>query len=140
MEMAKISKILGDKKSRINDEMDLIEISRKGVDKGALLHLAKYMGVTTQRMAEILPITERTIQRYKPGMHFSRTVSEQILHIAEVAARGSEVFGDREKFLQWMNLPSKALAGRTPMDLLETRFGAEMVLGELGRIEHGVLS
>jgi putative toxin-antitoxin system antitoxin component (TIGR02293 family) len=62
------------------------------------------------------------------------------LQIAEVAVRGAEVFEDKNKFLIWMNSPNKALADKTPMSLLSSRFGTDMVLDELGRIEHGVLS
>ena len=36
--------------------------------------------------------------------------------------------------------PSRALAQQRPMSLLRSRFGAEMLLNELGRIEHGVVS
>jgi putative toxin-antitoxin system antitoxin component (TIGR02293 family) len=73
-------------------------------------------------MADILPITERTVQRYHRGQRFNRVVSEQILQIAEVAARGSEVFGTREGFLSWLNSPSPALGNRTPASLSELAF------------------
>ncbi len=91
-------------------------------------------------MAALLPVTERTIQRYTAKRHFSRVVSEQILQIAEVAAKGIEVFEDKDRFISWMNHPNKALGNRTPMGLLNSRFGAEVVLDELGRIEYGVVS
>ena len=67
-------------------------------------------------------------------------VSEQILQMAEVAAKGSEVFEGRDKFLAWINHPNKALENKTPMSLLNSKFGADMVLDELGRIEHDVFS
>jgi putative toxin-antitoxin system antitoxin component (TIGR02293 family) len=62
------------------------------------------------------------------------------LLIAEVAARGSEVFEDKEKFIGWLNMPSVAFAQKTPLSLLNSKFGVDMVLDELGRIEHGVFS
>jgi len=91
-------------------------------------------------MAALLPVTERTIQRNSAKEPFNRVVSEHILQIAEVAAKGAEVFENKDKLLSWMNHPSKALANKTPLSLLNSRFGAEMVLDELGRIEHGVFS
>jgi uncharacterized protein (DUF2384 family) len=36
-----------------------------------------------------------------------------------------------------MNHPNKALANKTPISLLRSRFGVEMVLDELGRMEYG---
>ncbi|NIR50305.1 DUF2384 domain-containing protein [candidate division KSB1 bacterium] len=120
--------------------MDLVELGNRGVTKDALVHLAKYLSITMSEVARLLPVTERTIQRYTSKKPFNRVVSEQILQIAEVAARGSEVFEDRNKFLTWMNHPNKALRDKPPIRLLNSKFGVDMVLDELGRMEHGVFS
>jgi putative toxin-antitoxin system antitoxin component (TIGR02293 family) len=143
MQRSEISGILGGKnvlRGDIASRLDLIQLSSKGITKDALLRLASYLSMSIGQMADLLPVTERTIQRYKRKQRFNRVVSEQVLQIAEVAARGSEVFGDRDKFLSWMRSPSPALGNRTPASLLRSRFGTEVVLDELGRIEHGVIS
>jgi len=139
MQPASIASILGGKQG-IRTRIDMIELSDKGVTKDALLRLATYLDLSLSQMAKLLPITERTIQRYSRKQRFNRVVSEQVLQIAEVAARGAEVFGDREKLLSWMNTPSTALGNRAPASLLGSRFGTEMVLDELGRVEHGIIS
>ena len=72
--------------------------------------------------------------------HFNQAVSESILQIAEVVARGTEVFEDKENFLAWLDQPSTPLGERSPKNLLSSRFGAGMVLDELTRIEHGIVS
>ena len=138
-----VEEILGGKKvlqKRLQNRMDFIALSNEGVTKEALLRLADYLSISLHQLAAVLPVTERTIQRYAPKKHFNRVVSEQILQVAEIAARGSEVFGDRDRFLQWMNTPSRALADKTPLSLLSSKFGAEMITDELGRIEHGIFS
>jgi putative toxin-antitoxin system antitoxin component (TIGR02293 family) len=143
MQLSKISGILGGKnvlRGNIASRMDLIELSSKGVTKDALLRLASSLSMSIGEMANLLPVTERTIQRYKRKQRFNRVVSEQVLQIAEVTVRGVKVFGDREKFLSWMKSSSPALGNRTPASLLRSRFGTEVVLDELGRIEHGVIS
>jgi len=143
MELSGIAKILGGQRvlhKRIQNRLDLIELSDRGVTKSALSHLAKYMCFSMSQMAELLPVTERTLQRYAPNEHFNRVVSEQILQIAQVAAKGAEVFEDKDRLLSWMNHPNTALGNRSPMSLLSSRFGTEMVLDELGRIDHGVFS
>ncbi len=53
---------------------------------------------------------------------------------------GVEVFGDKENFDTWLKSKSISLGGRTPKDLLDTKFGIGMVKDELGRIEHGILA
>jgi len=143
MDLSGVMKVLGGQKvlgKKIKSRMDLVELSKSGVPKKALAHLAEYMSLPVRQIAEFLPVSERTIKRYGPEAHFNRVVSEQILQIAEVAAKATEVFEDMNKFLSWMNHPNKALANKTPTSLLSSRFGIKMVLDELGRMEHGVFS
>jgi putative toxin-antitoxin system antitoxin component (TIGR02293 family) len=143
MEAATITEVLGGVEvihTKIQSRMDLIELSNEGITKDALLRLVNYLNLSISQMAKLIAITERTIQRYTLKKPFNRVVSEQILQIAEVAARGTNVFEDKEKFLSWIHQPSKALGDKTPMSLLSSRFGTEMVLDELGRIEHGIFS
>ena len=143
MNLSSISKILGGRmtlQQDIRDRMDLVELGKRGVTKAALLKLAGYLDLSLAEMAALLPVGERTIQRYGRSHRFKSSVSEHILQIAEVAARGEEVFGEKERFLAWLSLPSAALGKSTPEELLSSRFGAELVLDELGRIEHGVVA
>jgi putative toxin-antitoxin system antitoxin component (TIGR02293 family) len=67
-------------------------------------------------------------------------LSEQNQQIVEVIAKGSKVFEGRDKFLAWMNHPNKALNNKTPMSLLNSKSGTDIILDELGRIEHGMFS
>src|SRR3972149_10109803 len=93
MQLSHIERILGGQKvlhRRIQKRQDLIALSDHGVTKGALLNLAKYLSFPVDQIAELLPISGRTVQRYSRTQHFNRAVSEQILQIAEVVARGVE--------------------------------------------------
>lgn len=138
-----IMDILGGRKifhKAIRNRMDLIDLSNKGISRKALINLANYLEISTHQIAQLLPVTERTIQRYTQEKHFNRVVSEHILQIAEVAAKGSKTFGDKEQFLIWINLSNEALNNKTPLSLLNSKFGADIVLDELGRIEHGIFS
>lgn len=143
MELSSVTAILGGEEviqKKIEGRMDLIELSQTGIPKSALVNLANYLSFTTRQIAQLLPVTARTIQRYTEKKQFNRVVSEQILALAFVAARGTEVFGEKARFLSWMNHPNKALANKTPLSILSSRFGVEMVLDELGRMEYGVFS
>jgi putative toxin-antitoxin system antitoxin component (TIGR02293 family) len=143
MLLSSVTQLLGGRKTlgrEIRTQVDLVDLSRTGVTKASLLHLAEYMGSPVSQIAVLLPTTERTIQRYSPHQHFNQSVSESILHIAEVVARGTEVFGDKRDFLAWLEQASIPLGSRSPKSLLSSRFGAGMVLDELTRIEHGIVS
>ena len=142
MPPANVLSILGKRRTPYKsiNLVDLDELSKKGISKSALLHLAKYLNLSEAQIAELLPVSLRTVQRYPGKMRFDRVVSEHILQIAVVTARGVEVFEDKSKFLSWLRYPNRALGNRIPTSLLGSRFGIEMVLNELGRIEYGVIS
>ncbi len=143
MQLSNMISILGGRRiirGRVDTRMDLVNLAQSGVPKESLVRLAAYLRLSLGEISALLPVTERTVQRYAASKRFKRGVSEHILQIAEVAARGTEVFGEQERFLAWVSRPSTALGGRTPLELLSSRFGAEMVLDELGRIEHGVIA
>ena len=143
MELSQVARILGGQKvlgKRLQSRMDLVELGNRGLTKDAVSHLARHLSLSLKDMAALLPVTERSLQRYTSKHPLSPTVSEQVLQIAEAAARGTEVFGGRDRFLAWANQPNTALSGKTPLELLNSRFGADLVLDELGRIEHGIVS
>jgi putative toxin-antitoxin system antitoxin component (TIGR02293 family) len=54
--------------------------------------------------------------------------------------RGTEVFESRENFLRWFTTPNTALGGKVPSDLVSLQTGAQLVMDELIRIDHGVFA
>jgi len=91
--------------------------------------------------ANYLQLSERTIQRnQKEKKSFQPIQSERIVELSMLYQYGVEVFGDKDNFNIWLNSKSISLGGRTPKDLLDTKFGISMVKDELGRIEHGILA
>ncbi len=131
------SGILGHK---IHTEMDLYELGKNGIPKKALLYLAKSINMPIKTLSAILHTTERTLQRKKDVDLLNETISEHLLQLAEVYSRGEEVFDGIEAFQLWIESPDKALGDKKPLELLSSRYGIQMVLDELGRIEHGVFS
>ena len=124
----------------VRSELDLVELGERGISKAALLRLARAMGLSLSQVAKLLPVTERTLQRYAPNRKLSQPVTEQAIHLATLYAKGIEVFEDDDRFRAWLRQPCRALGGRIPFDLLRSRFGVEMVHDELIRIEHGVFA
>ncbi len=121
-------------------QMDWVKLARKGVSKNALLKLVETGAVSYKTLAGLLPVSERTLQRYSQKQRFGLEVSEHIILIARVLKRAEEVFGDMEAVKYWMNNTNLSLGNETPVSLLDTSFGADLLMDELGRIEHGVVS
>jgi putative toxin-antitoxin system antitoxin component (TIGR02293 family) len=120
--------------------MDLYKLSKRGIPKIALVKLVHNIGTSMRAMAEVLHVTERTLQRKKDLDLLSEDVSEHIIQIAEVYMRGNQVFDNNDDFIAWMHAVNTALVNQKPNDLLSSRYGVQLILNELGRIEHGILS
>lgn len=118
--------------------MSLVELARKGISKKSLLKLAEIGNLSLNQFSELLPVSLRTLQRYNDDDLLPSETSEHVLVIAEVFARGTEVFNDRSQLRRWLHMPCISLANETPISLLDTSFGARMVTEELGRLEQGV--
>jgi putative toxin-antitoxin system antitoxin component (TIGR02293 family) len=124
----------------LTSEMDVIKISMKGVTKNSLVVFADAFGYSTEKLAAMLPITVRTIQRYSNTHKFNASVSEHIIQLARLMIKGTEVFGSRDNFKRWFATPNIALGGTAPSELVNLKTGTQMVMDELGRIEHGVFA
>jgi putative toxin-antitoxin system antitoxin component (TIGR02293 family) len=100
----------------------------------------KSLRLTHEDLSETLGIPRRTLARRKEQAKLDPKESEAVVRLARVAVRAEDVLGDIEAALRWLRAPNRALGGRTPLSLLDTDLGAELVGDVLGRIEHGVAS
>lgn len=121
-------------------DFDLVEVAREGIAKKNLLSLARRLSLTIQEIADILHISERTLQRYRDDTFIRTEHADRAIELAKLYERGIEVLGTAEAFDNWLRHPSYALRDEVPLDLLDTSIGFTMVQDELGRIEHGILS
>ncbi len=133
--------LLGGAKSlRFSNDFDLINLARKGFSKGTLLALAKKISLNLQELANILHISERTLQRYDDNEIIKLEYAEKAVELARLYTRGEEVFGSIDKFKLWIKAPSLIFNGEAPVTILDTSAGFDMVFRELGRIEHGIFA
>jgi putative toxin-antitoxin system antitoxin component (TIGR02293 family) len=119
----------------------IIDAVRTGISFTAFEKIVSNAPFSLAEWSNYLQLSERTIQRaQKEKKSFQPIQSERIIELAMLYEYGVDVFGDKENFNIWLNSRSVALGGRTPKELLDTKFGVLMVKDELGRIEHGVLA
>lgn len=140
--MVKISEILSDKSRNIdvNNSFDYIELSRKGLRVKQLHDILDYINISTKELAKIISLSERQINRYKEDDVLRTDISAQLIQIVELYTKGYELFEDQKKFQRWMNSEIQGLGNVRPISLLDTIFGIQLVVNELGRLEHGVYS
>ncbi len=127
-------------KSNIVSDFDLLELTRRGIPKKAMLAFLKKVSLTIQELAAIMHINERTFQRFDEDTLVKTEYTEKAIELAKLYTRGEEVFGSLEKFKTWMKTPSHVFKDNTPLSLLDSSIGFGLVFTELGRIQHGIFS
>ena len=134
--------LFGYKKGQINllSDFDILKTSRQGLPKHSLMALAKKISLTLQEFANIMHISERTLQRYEDSTIIKTEYAEKAIELARLYTRGEEVFGSLDKFKTWMKTPLHVFKGEAPVSLLDTSIGFDMVFKELGRIEYGIFA
>lgn len=124
----------------LSDRMLIIQLIRQGIPYSLFNLIRHSIPFSENDWSAILDLSTKSLQRYKQSSrHFKSLQSEKIIEIAEVANTGLDVFGDIDKFKLWLDTPNFALGNHTPKELLRDSYGKEMVIGELIRINHGIL-
>lgn len=126
----------------LSDKLLIIEAIRAGIPYSLFQLIQSYVPLTENDWAELLDISTKSLQRYKQAARhiFKPLQSEKIIEMAEVTKAGLEVFDTMEKFSLWLNTPNFALGNVRPKELLKDSYGKELVMGELTRINYGILS
>jgi len=125
-------------KNDIDNEMDLIHLTRKGLPKQSLDSVAGMLGISMEKLSGLLHISHRTLQRKAPTDSLSVHVSEQVLGIAEVIRRGLEVLGSEASLEVWLHSDLASLNHNKPIHFMDTTLGTAILVKILGRIEYGV--
>ncbi|MGN6534075.1 MAG: type II RES/Xre toxin-antitoxin system antitoxin [Ginsengibacter sp.] len=103
--------------------------------------IADKVDFTQKEWSDILHISERTLQRYGHDNGFFNTgVIDRILQINKVFERGKEVFGSYERFNLWLRDNPYMLEGRLSIHSLASFEGINLILTQIGRIEHGIFA
>ncbi len=126
--------------SPIRNNADFIGIIREGIPKKSLDHLMDNTGLTVAEISAIIRTSDRTLRRYTARQKLNPEQSERIIELAKLYSRGEEVFGNMDAFKQWMNSTVMALGNRKPKTYLDTSLGIDLLMNELGRIEHGIFA
>ena len=96
---------------------------------------------TQAEWANILHVSERTLQRYSKDNHsFAPINAERIVLIEKVLQQAKITFGNTDKFYDWIKRNPYMLEGNLSVQSLSTFEGIQNVLIQLGRIQHGVFA
>ncbi len=138
---AEIVEVLGGSKTiggRVRDSEGLRRRIRDGLPYASYEHVALLLAVSLKELGEVLDLPKSTRVRRKQGL-LKPTESDRLVRVARVVARARHVLASPERAAAWMQRPNRALGGETPLRLLDTEVGEQLVEDVLGRLEHGVI-
>lgn len=124
----------------LTDPILMITLIKEGIPYSLFSLIKDTTPLSETDWAIYLDISTKSLQRYKESSRrFKPMQSEKIIEMAEVTSIGVDVFGKEEKFRLWLETPNFALGRQKPKELLMDSYGKELVIGELIRINHGIL-
>ncbi len=123
----------------LGDSTQIIELIRKGLPAQAIDYVAGLLSLSRAAFLEAIKIPASTIERrLRTGEVLSSEESDRVSRVAKVLRRAVEVFGDDGQGKAWMTDTVSSIGGKTPLSLLDTMEGYELVTTTLSRIEYGV--
>jgi putative toxin-antitoxin system antitoxin component (TIGR02293 family) len=121
------------------DGLELAEIVERGLPLRNL-ELLKARGLTFTEMATTV-ISPRTLKHRKArGEKLSPAETERAIRVASIIRLAERVFGNPEKAMGWLRYPNSRLDKRTPLSMLQTEAGGNLVESMLQGIQHGIFS
>lgn len=133
--------ILAKYESFFSNDIALITHSKKGLRPQAVYDLITLTQFPIANIEKTLNKTLKTFSSYKKNQtSLDPVISEKLLKIFSLYAKGQVVFGSIEELNKWMERPAFGLGNLIPRELLDTITGIDLIVEELTRIAHGDLA
>lgn len=114
-----------------------VEIVAAGVPYTQVESLRKQLDLSVEDLCRLLPISRRTLARYR-GKTLDSRISDHLMMIEQVFRRAVEVFDSLDNARIWLKTPNYTFSYQRPLDYLATFTGSQELLDELGRLQHGI--
>lgn len=116
-------------------------IVREGLPATAVDEMSDALDMPRANLLDHLQLARSTIEgRIKNNAALTPVESDAVLRTANALTRAQEVFEDPQAASSWLKRETRSLGGVTPVSLMDTVSGFELVMNTLGRIEHGVVA
>jgi hypothetical protein len=104
-------------------------------------HLMHLVPFSQKEWANILDLSERTLQRYaKDNKGFEGIYNDRLLHIEQLVQMGLETFTSGEAFYNWLKKDKMVLGQPLNFTGLYSTRGIQETINQLIRIQQGVYS
>jgi putative toxin-antitoxin system antitoxin component (TIGR02293 family) len=121
-----------------------LRLDLQAVESGlSVATLTNFVAASGLRMADVydVVIPARTLKHRKARKQaLSADESDKLARLIRTWDHAVRVVGDPLKALHWLNKPLRRFAGRTPLHMLRTEFGARLVEEMLGQMDYGMFA
>jgi putative toxin-antitoxin system antitoxin component (TIGR02293 family) len=126
-------------RSRLGDWQNLRSaIVHGGINGAQMRGLRTELSLTLGDVAHILGSSERSVMRKeKSTAALSVTEADRAYRLARVADLALEILGDEEKAKSWLKSSHPYLGGESPINVLNTEIGTDLVMQSLYAIAYG---
>jgi putative toxin-antitoxin system antitoxin component (TIGR02293 family) len=101
--------------------------------------IAEKVPFTQKEWANILHLSERTLQRYaKDNSAFDGIYVDRILLLEQLIESGLETFVDSNALYNWLKKDKIVLGNKINFESLQSSQGINDIIDQLGRIQYGV--
>ena len=133
--MPQIAKFFGGDTSSVMREL------RRGTSARIVPQVAKRLGLSQERLLDYLRLPKSTVKgRVSKGQVLASSEQDRMYRVNRVLNRAVEVLEDEDAARNWIKLENRSLGGHSPLSILDTEAGYELVLNTLSQIEYGVIS
>ena len=140
-ELKEFSSIFSKYEKSISNPLTIVTEANKGITANAFFDVAILSGVKKDLLADLLNTSLKTLIRYRhERKKLNPANSEQILKLIALYKKGIDVFGDVISLNKWLEKPAFGLGYQTPINLMRTSSGIDLIRDELNRIEYGDLA
>jgi putative toxin-antitoxin system antitoxin component (TIGR02293 family) len=112
-------------------------IGMNGLRYKSVRALMTFLELTTKGIALLTGVSARTVSRWSDDSTIGVLPSKNLVKVDAVVQKGIDVFGSKELFKAWLNQSNMALGDETPLSLLTTPYGVELVEDAIEALAQG---
>jgi putative toxin-antitoxin system antitoxin component (TIGR02293 family) len=130
-------RLLGKLFGKQPSEFQLAELAERGLPVKSVDFL-RNEGLTFSEVHGVV-LPARTLKhRREKKQPLSVEETDRTLRVAKIISLADQVFGNHEKGLRWLRRENQRLEGRTPLEMLRSEVGGELVRQMLYQIDEGI--
>ena len=115
-----------------------VQVIRKGIRANQITTFAKAVDKPVLWLAEQIGTSVKTIDRHKTSKTpFNVVVSENFIQVSKVHDEGIKYFGNKERWFTWLTTAHLYFGKETPLSMINTAPGRELIFSEINKLRHG---